>query len=149
MALARAQACLLYAAVLLTNVAGPDRPDNHLRRACLELLPPILSSTAALLGPGLPQSYPGLATQLLVSALPRDQNDFRVFLTLASTLVVRCHIQAQVKRRPCKLGVPFSKNAHAARIYARNCCDPVFNVFAWSAYAVCLGKPPQISPRTE
>ena len=42
----------MFSAMLLTNMAGPDRSDNYLRHACLDLLPPILSGTAALLGPG-------------------------------------------------------------------------------------------------
>ena len=80
MALARAQACLLHSAVLLTNVAVPHAPNKHLRRACLELLAPILSGTAALLGPGpgayveaMVQSHHMLAFRVLVSALPRDR----------------------------------------------------------------------------
>lgn len=85
-ALVWAQACLLHSAMLLTNVAMLDAPQKHLRLACLELLPAILSGTGALLGPrpgadaeAVVECHHVLACKILVSALPRNRQGLRHF----------------------------------------------------------------------
>ncbi len=87
MALARAQTCLLHSAMLLANVAMPNAPEKHVRHACLELLPAVLSGAAALLGPGpgadaeaVVERHHVLAYKVLVSALPRNRQGLRHFL---------------------------------------------------------------------
>ena len=86
-ALALAQACHLHSATLLTNMAMLKASNKHQRHACLELLLPILSGAAALLGPGpgadaeaAVERHHVLAYKVLVSALHRYGQGLRHFL---------------------------------------------------------------------
>ena len=104
-ALARAQVCLLNSAMLLANVAMPNAPKQHLRHACLELLPAILLGAAALLGPGpgadaeaVVERHHVLAYKVLVSALPWDRQGLRhFFCILAATVAVGGQFRAMPK----------------------------------------------------